>query len=217
MKFVLIILLLKFLSAQELEITTDSNEARRYYERAWASEKKMNLENAEFNYKEAIKLDSTFSLAYLRLAMLRDNFDTRRFYLKKAMKYSNRLSESEKLLIRGRNAFYGNAKEEEEFKSFKRLYELNPLNAEANYLYGYVHIHHGKSEPNVAIKLFRKAIDIDSEFLKAYNDLIYAYMDVQNYKEAKVIAEKFIEKLPDAIEPLDSYADLLMRSGHYEA
>lgn len=205
------------LNAQNIPITTKSKEALDYYKKGWQLEDQLKLDEAEKMYNKAVNTDSTFALAYLRLAMVKDNYDVRRKQLIEAEKYIDNVTESEKLWIRGRLDFYAKGYDgSKEYGYFKKLVELYPNDEMANFLFAFVNLHHRVLKPDLAISHFEKAIKINPKFIKPYNELIYAYLENKNYKNAKRIAENYIEILPTSVNPLDTYAEIFMRSGEYE-
>ncbi|WP_298899107.1 tetratricopeptide repeat protein [uncultured Psychroserpens sp.] len=201
----------------KIPITSNSTEAIRHYNQARTFENELNLDQAETLYQNALQLDSTFAMAHFRLAMLRDNYDYRREKLNDALKYIDLISEGEQLLIKGRVDFYSLGYDgSKEYGYFKELVALYPEDEEANYLFGFVNVHHGGHNPKLAIKHFKKAIDINSQYTAAYNELTYAYMDIKDYEKAKDIAKVYIELLPNSVNPLDTYAEIFMRNGEYQ-
>lgn len=205
------------LNAQNIPITTKSKEALSFYKKGWQFEDKLALDEAEAMYKRAVNIDSTFALAYLRLAMVKDNYDVRKKQLKQAEKFIEDVSEAEKLWIKGRIDFYALGYDgSKEYGDFKRLVELYPNDEMANYLFAYVNLNHGTLIPDLAIFHFEKAIKINPNFIKPYNELIYTYLENKEFGSAKKVAKKYIKLLPNSVNPLDSYAEIFMRSGDYE-
>ncbi|MFV0571120.1 MAG: tetratricopeptide repeat protein [Xanthomarina gelatinilytica] len=218
--FYIIALLLNFSSeiyAQKIPVTTKSKDALEFYEKGWEFEDKLKLDLAEQMYNNAINKDSTFALAYLRLAMLKDNYEIRRKQLKNAERFIENTSEGEQLWIRGRIDFYGQGYDgSNEYGYFKKLAELYPNDEMANYLFAFVNLHHGVLKPDLAIRHFEKAIKINPNFIRPYNDLIYTYLEKQDFKNAKRVSRSYIDILPNSVNPLDTYAEIFMRSGEYK-
>lgn len=205
------------LNAQKIPISTKSKEALSFYKKGWQHEDKLNLDEAEKMYSRAVSIDSTFALAYLRLAMAKDNYEVRRAQLKQAVKYIDYVTEAEKLWIKGRVDFYASGYDgSKEYGYFKKLAELYPNDEMANYLFAFVNLHHGKKNAELAIHHFKKAIKINSNFSKPYNELAYAYLENKDYDNAKRIVRNYIALLPNAVNPLDTYAEIFMRSGDYK-
>jgi tetratricopeptide (TPR) repeat protein len=205
------------INSQNIPITTKSKEALDFYKKGWQLEDKLELDEAEKMYQEAVNIDNTFALAYLRLAMVKDNYDVRKQQLIEAEKHLEHVSEAEKLWIKGRRDFYATGYDgSKEYGYFKQLVELYPNDEMANYLFAYVNLNHGVLKPDLAIHHFERAIKINSNFIRPYNELIYTYLEKKDFKNAKKITEKYIKLLPSSVNPLDTYAEIFMRSGEYK-
>lgn len=203
-------------SAQKIPTTSNSKEAISYYIKAQEFENFLELNQAESLYNKAIMLDSSFAIAHLRLGMLRNNYDYRSKKLNDALKYIDIVSEGEKLLLMARIDVYSNNYDgTKEFEFTKQLVEMYPQDEEANYLFGLVNLHHGRSNPNISIKYFEKALALKSNYTLVQSELINAYATINDYEKAKEIAQKLIELLPNSVEPLNTYAEIFMRSGNY--
>ncbi len=203
-------------AANKIPITTNSKEARALYLKARVFENQQEMNNADLALNEAIALDSTFAMAYLMKGMISEDFNTRRDLVNKAMKYLPKVSEGEKLWILARNDFYGNGSDSEEIDLFNELVKLYPKDEYANYMFGFVNHHHGNTDLKNTIKHLKKAIEIKSDFTVAYNDLTYAYLEENDFENAKKTASKYIELLPHLPGPRDTKAEILMREGSYE-
>lgn len=199
----------------KIPVTSKSKEALEFYKKGFELENKLETDIAETAYKEAIKLDSTFALAYIRLGMLRDNYDARRNYIAEAMKYLDKVSDGERLWILGRNAFYGIGKDEDEHGFFEKLVKLYPEDEQANYIYGYLNHHHGVKDLQKAIFHLEKSIKINPKYALPYNDLAYTYMEKNDFENAERIIQSYIKLLPEQANPYDTYAEMLMRTGQY--
>lgn len=201
---------------QKIAVTSKSKEAVELYKKGFKFEDRLEKDKAEAAYKKALELDSEFALAYLRLAMLRDDFTARENYLKEAIKHIENVSEGERLWIEAKYAFYVTRKPPEEYAAFEKLIRLYPEDEIANYLFGYINHHHAGDDVQKAIFHLEKAIRIAPKFITPYNDLAYAYMEAKDFKNAEKIIQKYIELLPETANPYDTYAEMLMRNSQFE-
>lgn len=202
-------------SPKKIPITSSSKSALLAFEKARSLANIRSFDEAEVLLKEALSQDSTFAMAYLHLAMLRDDYDVRRKMLAKAMQHLDGISTGEKIWIRGRNAFYVEGKNDAEFDCFKQLVELYPDDAHAQYLFGYMNLHHGRYNPDTAISHLEKSIEIDADLVVPYNELAYAYMGQRAFDKAQRAVSGYIRLLPDQADPYDTQADLYLRRGNY--
>ncbi len=201
----------------QIPITTTSKSALSFYQKGVQLENSQEEELAFKAYQQAIAKDSTFALAHLGLAMVSKDFSKRRVHVGKAMELRSEVSKGEQLWILARNKFYGNGEGKTELAYFQQLVDLYPKDDQANYLFGYINVHHGNKNLPQAIQHLEKAIAINPKILKAYNELIYAYADNRAFEKAETTAAKQIELMPGKVLPLDTYAEVLMRQGKYKA
>jgi tetratricopeptide (TPR) repeat protein len=199
-----------------MPVTTSSKEALAEFNKGMAYTDVLKIDEAEVAFKKAIKLDSTFAMAYLELALLRDNYDTRKALIAKAMSNLVNVSEAEQLLIRGKNKFYGNSEGESEFYYYKKLVELYPDDDLANFSFGYINVHHGQHNPDSAIHYYKKAIKINPRVSKYYDRLTEAYLLNQDFENAERSIQKHIDFLPDHENPRISYGEMLLTNHRYE-
>lgn len=202
-------------SMTKIPITTTSKEALLEYEKGWLLEDRIELKKAELHYQNAVKEDTTFALAYLRLAMIQSDFNKRKSYLEKSMQYIHLVSKGEQLWINGRIAFYLQGNSSNEFQFFKELIELYPDDERARYLFGYMNHHHGRNNIETSILYLKKAIEINPNFIKPYDDLAYAYIENKDFESSEKIIKQYIEILPESLTPHEIFAEMLMRSGQY--
>ncbi len=202
--------------AQKIPITSNSKEAIALYIKARDSENFLELDRAEILYHRAIQLDSTFAIAHLRLGMLRDNYDYRNRKLNDALKYIDGVSNGEKLLINARIDVYVQSYDgTNEFEYTKQLVEMYPNDEEANYLFALVNLHHGRSNPEIAITYLKKALALKRNYTLVQSELVNAYMTLNEFKKAEETVRKLIGLLPNSLDPLNTYAEIFMRSGDY--
>ncbi len=203
-------------NAKKIPITSKSKEAIQFYKTGVNFDDRLEKDKAEIGYQEALKLDPGFAMAYLRLAMLRDDFDARENYLKEAMKHIDKVSDGEGLWIEAKNAFYVTRKPAEEYAAFEKLIKLYPEDEHANYLFGYINHHHAGNDLQKAIFHLEKAIKINPEFILPYEDLAYAYMEARDFENSEKVIQAYIKLLPESANPYDTYAEMLMRDSQFE-
>lgn len=204
-------------TSQKIPVTSDNQAAKGLYQNAIVFENKLEIDSAIVQLQEAMRLDSSFVLAYIKLGMIKDDFDKRKSLLKQAMKYARVVSDGEKLWLLGRNKVYGDQKGMEEFECFKRLAAMYPNDENANYLLANVYVNHGRYEPDSAVYYYKNALLINPLHLKSISELAYVYMTLQRFEEAETLIKQYIHLTPGKTKGYDIYAEMLMKSHQYEA
>ena len=67
---------------------------------------------------------------------------------------------------------------------------------------------HGNGNYLIAIDKFKKAIDLDTNFLPAKNNLANSYKAIGNFEKAEVYYKNILKIKPDYIQALNNYANL---------
>jgi serine/threonine protein kinase/Flp pilus assembly protein TadD len=190
------------------DITTHSPEALRLYLEGNELSNKLYMKEAAEKFEEAVKIDTTFASAYLKLALcyfvLGDMFRARTA-METAAKFSDRVSKKEKFLIDAFHKMFqvkwGEAKQilEEMVKLYpdeKMAYENLAL---ANY---------SMKNYEEAIAGYNKVIELDSLDKDAYNMLAYIYDNDGRYDEAIQSINKYIQLAPGEANPYDTRGDI---------
>jgi len=128
----------------------------------------------------------------------------------KALRYSNRASERERLFISGVAA---NLAEDypKAIKEFRRLAELHPDDKDAFFLMGSVYSNMQQLEQG--IRALTRAIEIDPLYAAAYNLLAYTYNAGGDFEKSIWAIDKYISLAPDEANPYDSRGDLYAWNG----
>ncbi len=207
----LLVLLASSLAAQEIPITTSSEEARALYIQARDLGERVRSSEAKPLLEQAIAKDSTFALAYLELASGQQSISDMRAFVAKALACSEKASPAERMLIQAAQArLDNNSGKEKELR--EKLAELFPADKRVLYNLGlYYQFFDGNIE--ASIQPFKKAIKIDSQYHPAYNNLGYAYSSLGKYDEAEQTLKKYVELIPAEANPHDTYAEVLMKQG----
>ncbi|MBU8933334.1 MAG: protein kinase [candidate division Zixibacteria bacterium] len=195
------------------DVTTRSPEAYRYYLEGVDYGYKHYFSEARQSLKKAVELDSTFAMAYFRLAGLSSGAELKE-YRRMAMKYSEKASHKERSYILCYEVFYSG----EHLRALKMLEEIidrYPDDKEAYYFAG-VMSQYNQDEDHKAIEYFRKAIEIDSLYGTAYNSLAYSYNEIGDLENSIWAINRYIELAPDEANPYDTRADLYARNGELE-
>jgi len=198
----------------KIPITTSSEEARADFIKGRDLFDKLRQQESLQHFESAIAKDQNFAMAYYYHAIA--NPTTKGFFedLEKMTALTDKVSEGERLIILSLKAGSdGNQAKQEEH--LKKLVELFPNDERAHELMGQFYF--GQQKYQLAVDHLKKASEIAPDYSSSYNMMGYSYRNLGNYGDAEKSFLKYIELIPDDPNPYDSYAELLMKEGKYEA
>jgi len=208
------------------EAMTGSYDAYKFYERGMRSLYRFEFEDATAYFQQAIKVDSTFAMAHLRLgsALTALNIfnlipssalERGRVSLARAKQYAKNLPEKDKKFIDAWNAFANRDlktadvlitelaagyPQEKEFAYWRNLMSWPSLDLDE------------------MIRGLERSIELDRSYTDAYNQLGYAYALAHNFEKAFAAIRTYIALIPDALNPYDSACEVYEMAGQpYEA
>jgi len=194
------------------DVTTHSTVAYSHYLDGMNYLAKLYQAKACASWEMAIAEDSTFAMAYYQLS--RFDLPCRgREMIQKALRYSDRVSEKEHLLITLRAAGYA-GHEDDVIALAKRLEVLYPNDRFVPLLFGTYFSDRG--EIGRAIEYYRRAIHIDPYYREAWNLLAYIYRRAGDIESALDIAERYISVAPEEPNAYDTKGELLISVGRIE-
>ena len=199
--------------AQEIPITTSSQEARQLFIQG-----RDNLANVQFRkaaeyFDQAIQKDPDFAMAYLYRAQSGGGYNLAMSNIKKAVALVDKVSPGEKLLILANQArFEGNRINEKSY--IEQLDKAYPNDKWAQTQIG--EFYYGNADYETALKHFNRALKIDPDFAPPYNMVGYANSQLGDYNAAENAFKRYISLIPDNPNPYDSYAELLQKMGKYD-
>jgi serine/threonine protein kinase/predicted Zn-dependent protease len=192
------------------DVTTHSEEAYRYYLEGVDNSNKVYNQEAKESFQKALKLDSTFAMAYYRLASLESGEEQKKLAAL-AVKYSDRVSQKERDYIKVLEAgVAGN--QAQAIKQLEKIVGRYPDEKEAFFMLGsFYQVRLRK--PEEAVRYLNKAIEIDPLYKVVYNLLAYTYNDIGDFERSIWAINKYISLAPDEANPYDSRADLYAYNG----
>jgi len=166
------------------------------------------MKEAAEKFEKAVRIDTTFASAYLKLAFcystLKDMVRARAF-VEKAARFSYKASRKEQFLIDAFHRMF-QAKLQEAKQILEEMVTLYPDEkiaienlALANYI---------MKNYDEAIAGYEKVIKLDSLDKDAYNILAYVYDAVGRYDEAIQSINKYIQLAPGEANPYDTRGDI---------
>lgn len=196
------------------DVTTSSMAAYDQFLKGREAIDKMYFNDAREYFEEALKLDSTFAVAWLYLSNAYgslENIQMRNQAIKKAFTYSARATEKEQLTIKSVYARIIENKPYEELRLLKELAVKTPKDKRVFYTLGIWYCHNGN--PDEAITELNKAIDLDPKYSEPLNQVAYQYMKKGMYSEALSYFRRYAALNPKDANPHDSMGDLLWQMG----
>jgi tetratricopeptide (TPR) repeat protein len=198
----------------KIPITTSCEEARdAFLKGRWLSEN-LRVTDAHKYFLKAVEADPNFALAHLGVANTastnQEFFDA----FRRAVDASANASEGERFLIAAREANLA-GEPEVHLAKLEALVTLFPEDERAHNEIGNF-LYFNQQDYQRAITSYREAIDINPKYASPYNMLGYALRQVGDFAGAEKAFQRYTERIPDQPNPYDSYAELLMRMGHYE-
>jgi tetratricopeptide (TPR) repeat protein len=202
--------------AKVAEITSANLEAYQHYFKGQEFIDKLRFDLAREEFKKAIELDSTFGLAYYRLAYAIDwemHPKHSAQYITNAISFLDRIPEKEKYLARAlaTNLYEGRREAIEVLAEMENIY---PNDKEMLYNIGDWSFHLGEYEK--AKQYLEKVISIDSTFVRALQHLTWTYREMGLYEEMIKVAKNYVA-VSESEDSFNSLAEAYMLTGAYES
>jgi serine/threonine protein kinase/Flp pilus assembly protein TadD len=195
------------------DVTTHSPEAYRYYLEGIDFMAKFDNAEAERSYRKAIEIDSTFAMAYYRLADLKrrqgEGLEQKKM-IDKAVEYSDKVSQKERYYIEIMKASIA-GDYAEAIKKLKLIVERYPDEKDA--FSGMASIYYNLREFEEAVRWYNRVIEMDPRDKNVYNSLAYCYNDMGDFEKSIWAINKYISLVPDEHNPYDSRGDIYAWNG----
>lgn len=198
------------------DISTKSLEAYRYYTEGVDLTLKAYVGDAIKKFERAIELDSTFAMAHYWASIIYPHLEKiakARHSIAKAVKFSKNVTENEKLKIEYVHAEFNNEREKA-FGLLKQLVYAYPDDKELRFQLAfnyYVNKENIKAEEQLNYTL-----QLDPEYVQAYNLQSIIFRDKGDYKSAILALKKYIKIQPEEAKPHHNLADLYENLGDYK-
>jgi len=202
------------LAQNEVPITTNSKEALQAFIDGRNYTENLEFDKANQFFDQAISLDPDFALAYLYDAQTLNSLSVSRKNLNKALSLVDKVSPGEAALIQYFGA-QANSDVNEMQSALDKLLKSHPNDKRVQVLAG--RYFYGQSDYEPAIEHFQKAVAIDKNYAPAYNMLGYSEMAKEDYSAAEKAFQSYIRLIPDNPNPYDSYGELLLKEGKFDA
>jgi len=195
------------------EVTTSSPKAYQAYLQGLKFYSKFYEKEAYQYFEEAINIDSNFAMAYFYLSMNLSNSEAKR-YLQKALDLSGHVSKREYYYITSRAEYILSRNVDGGIDILIEAAQKYPDDKFIYYQLGVFANSGYKRDYAGAIEYLKKAIEIDPYYKAAYNHITYTYQNNQEYENAILTLNNYIEMVPDEANPYDTRGDIYYRAGN---
>ncbi len=175
------------------EVTTHSTQAYNYYLDGLAFVEQQYFEDAARAFENALLHDSTFAMAYYYLCQLKD---TR--LINRAVHYSEDATWKERLYIQSVRHEYSN-QIDSAILTLDKIIDRYPDEKTAQLMLGNISYQLGSNDD--AIKHYSLALEIDPFYKSALNQLSITYGLVNDFENAILTANRYIQTAPHEASP----------------
>jgi tetratricopeptide (TPR) repeat protein len=176
------------------QITTPILEAYHHYYNGQEYIDKYLFREAEQEFTKAIELDSTFGLAYYRLAYAinywENNLQRAKEPINKAFRYIDNIPPKEKYLVRFVKTSIDSGWGEAALKILREMEKVYPNDKEMIYNIGDIFCHIGKFKE--AKKYLEKVLQIDPNSARALHHLTWVYVELKDHDQMLESAKKYV-------------------------
>ena len=199
-------------SAQEMAVTTDSDEARAYYEQSWDLLERGKFTESNEAMRKALEADPDFVRAIVARAGMVSP-DEREKMLARGERSARNAPEGERELLETATTYFG-GDADGALEQIEELRERYPDDMQIVSIVSNVRYSRGEFEE--AEDALRDALKNDPNNGVYLNSLGYTLMAQERYDDAGDALQEYIEQYPNEANPYDSYGDLLMAMEQYE-
>jgi tetratricopeptide (TPR) repeat protein len=193
------------------EVTTQSEDAYRYYIEGVELNRKFYSAEGLASLKKAVAADSTFAMAWYELAIMYDwtgaiSGVERSQWLANAERYADRTTWIEEQYIRA----FANRRRRDLPKA-KQVYEeiVSRYPAEKEALRRLALLEAGVNNQAEGVKYLERALVVDSSDKNTLNLMAYLYNDLDSLDKSLWAINRYIELAPDEANPYDTRAEIL--------
>ncbi len=199
-------------------VSTNSEEAYRYYLAGVEYERKLFSQEARDSYRMAVHVDSTFAMAYYRLsynsiAQGEITNEESNEAIRMAVRHIDRATTKEQMYIRA-----ADARRKEDMAGYAGIYEtvLEEHPDDKHALRRLGEFYAATGDYDRAIEYANRVLEHDPLDKIAYNGLAYTYNFRGDFDKAIWALDKYIELAPDEPNPWDSRGDIYAENGYLD-
>jgi Tfp pilus assembly protein PilF len=198
--------------ASHMPVTTDSELALEFYETGQLAYDQLKLSLAWKNFDNAIKEDPNFFMAHFWMFFISS---------KESKKSAEKAFQSEAQLNPGEEQvrlalkYLIDGHDEKVVEHLTNLVDLYPSDPNLHKILYIIQFHYFK-DPESAIVSIKRAVKESPDYPLAYNQLGYAYTELEDYENAEEALDNYIRLAPDQGNPYDSKGDFFMTTKQFE-
>ena len=198
--------------AKVMPVTTDSELALELYETGIMAFDQIKWSLSWHSFYSAVELDPDFFMAYFWMYYLSSK-DSKEA-AEKAFQTEAQLNPAEKQVKLALKYLMDGQEEKvvEHLQNVIDMYPSDPQTHKILYLLQQMYFHDYEG----AISSLKRAIRECPDFPLAYNQLGYAYKELEDYENAEDALDNYIRLAPDQANPYDSKGDYFMATEQYE-
>jgi tetratricopeptide (TPR) repeat protein len=198
--------------AQLMPVTTDSELALEFYETSMVAFDQIKFSLAWHNLQLAVEQDPDFFMAYFWMFFISSKDS--KSVVDKALQCNIQLNPGEEQ-IKSALKYLVDGQDEKAVEHLQNLVDLYPADPNVHKILYIIQFQFMKN-PEAAIVSIKRANRECPDYPLAYNQLGYAYMDLEQYNDAEKAFDKYIELAPSIANPFDSKGDFFMATEQYE-
>ncbi len=198
--------------ASVMPVTTDSELALELYETGMVAFDQIKLSLAWHNWQGAVEQDPDFFMAHFWMYLISSKESKK--IVSKALKSDIQFNPGEEQ-IRLALKYLVDGQDEKAVEHLQKLVFLYPSDPNTHKILYIIQFQFLK-DPESAIVSIKHAIRQCPEYALAYNQLGYAYMDLDQFEDAEKAFDQYIELAPNLANPFDSKGDYFMATQQFE-
>lgn len=198
--------------------TTHSREAYRSFLEGIDNFNKGYSSEAVMSFKKTLEYDPAFAKTYYYLALIKlhdEEYREANAYIAQALKYSDHMSQKEKLYSQGLVDIVA-GRYEEGVRTIREITRRFPDEKQAFFWLAFI-FQNSMRNPEEAIRCLTRAIAIDPLYKMAYNLLAYACNDAGDFERSLWAINQYIALAPGEANPYDTRGDLYAYNGQLDA
>jgi len=195
-----------------MPVTTNSELALELYESGVMAFDQFKQKLSYENMYRAVELDPDFFMAYFWLYYMTSKESKKA--AEKAFESEIQLTPAEEQ-VKMALKYLMDGEEEKVLEHLQNMVDMYPSDPQAHKILYLIQQMYFKDIEGAIVSL-KRAIKECPEFPLAYNQLGYAYMDLEDFENAEKALDNYIRLAPEQANPYDSKGDYFMNTEQYE-